>query len=282
MKVLVTGAGGFIGRSLVARLLSQGHAVTAVVRLSGREAAPGARVVVAQLGEPLPEEAVDAVDLVVHLAHDMTPGSARRNVDGTTLWFQQAERAGTPHQVYVTSYSAHASAPSEYGRAKFELEQFVAAQGGTVVRPGLVLGRGGAFGAMAEMVRTSKMLPIPGGDLRVFVTTLDDVVTVLAGIDRTKAGETLNVFAPEPVELRELLTLTRAALGSRVILVSLPAAVALPLLTVAAPAHAALRRHRESLAALAASQRYGYASSSERLGLATRPVAAMVSDALER
>ncbi len=281
MKVLVTGAGGFIGRSLVARLLSQGHAVTAVVRRSGREALPGARVVAAQLGEPLPEDAVDALDLVVHLAHDMTPGSARRNVDGTTRWFRQVERAGTPHQVYVTSYSAHASAPSEYGRAKFELEQFVAAQGGTVVRPGLVLGRGGAYGAMADMVRTSRLLPIPGGDLRVFVTSLDDVVTVLAGVNRTMAGETLNVFAPEPVALRELLALTRAALGSRAILVSLPAAVALPMLTAAAPAHAALRRHKENLSALAASQIHGYTSAYARLGLMARPVAAMITSALE-
>jgi uncharacterized protein YbjT (DUF2867 family) len=282
MKVLVTGAGGFIGRALVDRLVPQGHDVTAVVRHPTVELTRAARIVRVQLGDPLPDGLADGLDLVVHLAHDMAPGSLRRNVEGTTRWFEQAARAGTPHQVYISSYSAHASAPSEYGRAKHELERYVAMQRGTVVRTGLVLGDGGAFGAMAAMVRRFAILPVPGGDLRVFVTTLDDLLTVLTSIDGTLAGDTLNVFGPEPVTLHELLELTRIALGRRGLLVGIPAAVALPMLTVAAPAHAALRRYRDSLAALAASQAYGYPSAYPRLGLAARPVEAMVRDVLDR
>ena len=282
MKVLVTGAGGFIGRALVNRLLSTGHEVSAVMRQPGNPAAPAARVVLAKLGDPLPQECMDRVDMVVHLAHDMAPGSLRRNVEGTTRWFEQAARAGTPHQVYISSYSAHPSAPSEYGRAKYELERYVLAEGGTVARPGLVLGRGGAFGAMAEMVRRFPILPVPGGDLHVYVTTLEDVLTVLTSIDQSMAGDTLNVFAAQSVALGDLLRLTRGVVGGRGILISLPAGIALPLLTVGAPAHSTLRRYKENLAALKASQTYGYPSAYARLGLVARPVETMVREALER
>lgn len=280
MRALVTGAGGFIGSALVRRLSTDGHEVTAVVRRTGTAMPDRVRVCVASLGGDLPVDALVGLDVVVHLAHDMTPGSGRNTVGGTMRWFEQAARAATPLQIYVTSYSAHPSAPSEYGQTKYELEHYVAARGGTVVRPGLVLGRGGAFGAMADMVRRYPIVPVPGGDLRVFVTTIDDVVTAVTRIDRTMAGETLNVFAPEPVTLHELLVRTRTALGSRALVLSVPAAVARPLLRLVAPAHAALRRHQERLAALAASETYGFASASARLGLQARSIEAMVRNAL--
>ena len=114
-----------------------------------------------------------------------------------------------------------------------------------------------------------------------FVTTLEDVVTVLAGIDRTMAGETLNVFAPSPSRWGTFCD-SRARLSvDAAILISLPAGIALPLLKLAAPAHSGLRRHRENLAALEASQMYGYSSGYTRLGLMARPVEAMVRKALE-
>jgi NADH dehydrogenase len=279
MKALVTGAGGFVGRALVDRLLAEGHQVVAIRRESA--AADGALLeMTARLGEPLPEGHLAGLDLVVHLAHDMAPGSLDRNVDGTKRWFDQAARAGAPRQVYVTSYSAHPSAPSEYGQAKYALETYAAAAGGVVVRPAMVLGRGGVFGALAEMVQTHAILPVPGGELRVFVTTRDDVVTVLADGTRGRAGETLNVFAPEPVKLLELLEKTRAVVAGRTRLVSIPSGVALALLAVPALAHPGLRRHRQSLAALAASQRYGYPSDYARLGLSVRSLEEMLRTAL--
>jgi hypothetical protein len=156
MKAIVTGAGGFIGAALVESLRRQGHEVIAVVRRPHSER-PGVRAVTHQLGEPLDEADLAGVDLVVHLAHDLALGSHARNVAGTMRWFEQGRKAGVPLQVYVSSYSAHATAPSEYGRAKYSLETFARDADGIVVRPGLVLGRGGSFGAMTEMVRTLPM-----------------------------------------------------------------------------------------------------------------------------
>jgi nucleoside-diphosphate-sugar epimerase len=279
MKAIVTGAGGFIGAALVDRFVAQGHEVIAVVRRPHSER-PGVRAVTHQLGEPLDEADLAGVDLVVHLAHDLALGSHARNVAGTMRWFEQGRKAGVPLQVYVSSYSAHATAPSEYGRAKYSLETFARDADGIVVRPGLVLGRGGSFGAMTEMVRTLPIVPIPGGDLRVFVTTIGDVLSVIASADRTMTGETFNVFLPEPIVLAELMKRTRHAVGGRGLLMSVPARIAQPLLAMAAPFHASLRGYRQNLAALTASQAYAYPSSYPRLGLRSRPIDALLAEAL--
>jgi nucleoside-diphosphate-sugar epimerase len=279
MKAIVTGAGGFIGSALVDRFVAEGHEVIGVVRRPRSEKA-GVRFVITQLGEPLDETVLAGVDLIVHLAHDLALGSYGLNLAGTMRWFEQGRKAGVPLQVYVSSYSAHATAPSEYGRAKYSLEKFVRDADGIVVRPGLVLGRGGSFGAMTEMVRTLPIVPIPGGDLRVFVTTIDDVLSAIASADRTMTGETFNVFVPEPIALAELMKRTRDAVGGRGLLVSVPARVAQRGVKRRRHRQQRLRGYKQNLAALTASQAYAYPSSYPRLGLRTRPIAALLAEAL--
>lgn len=75
MKILVTGASGFVGRHLVGRLLASGHEV-AGVNTSGKSIPVGVRMVVGDLGDPLlrREAIADGCDAVVHLA--TVPGGA--------------------------------------------------------------------------------------------------------------------------------------------------------------------------------------------------------------
>lgn len=72
MRVLVTGASGFIGQALVAHLVVQGHSVIALNRTSARGNALGSIPYEERLA-PKPEDLVDALrgihpDLVIHAA----------------------------------------------------------------------------------------------------------------------------------------------------------------------------------------------------------------------
>jgi uncharacterized protein YbjT (DUF2867 family) len=70
MTVLVTGANGFVGRHVVARLAGRGDGLRAVVRNAATYSpAAGVAVVEADLTKPetLPS-AVDGIDVVVHCA----------------------------------------------------------------------------------------------------------------------------------------------------------------------------------------------------------------------
>ena len=173
MRVLVTGANGFVGRAVVGRLLAQGHGVVAATR---RPAAGGGdqRVSWHAVGEVDAatdwSHALAGVDGVIHLVartHQAGEGADAQdlywavNVEGTRRLAAQARAAGVGRLLYVSSVKAQAERthrplreddpprPEDiYGQTKLEAERALAdalADSGTrytVLRPPLVYGPG--------------------------------------------------------------------------------------------------------------------------------------------
>ncbi len=80
MKILVTGASGYIGRQLAERLLLDGHEVTCMVRNAARAnlgSAEHCRIVEADVLCPLTlPTALDGIEVAYYLIHSMS-GRAR-------------------------------------------------------------------------------------------------------------------------------------------------------------------------------------------------------------
>src|ERR1700683_1123313 len=95
MRVLVTGASGFIGGVLCAQLLARGHEVTALVRRPGSEPR-GTSALVGDLGEAEGLERVlegEQLDCVIHLAAEIASQRSEEklwevNVRGTERLLQ--------------------------------------------------------------------------------------------------------------------------------------------------------------------------------------------------
>lgn len=171
MKALVTGAGGFLGRSIVRRLLADGMAVRAMVRPGHAFDEPRAEVVEGDIcDETSVAAAVRGVDVVVHAAARVsTSGSweefAEANIRGTRRVIRAATAAGAQRIVHISSLSVYAverdgilvtedsayesesDARGHYSRSKLaadRLARHAAQQGAPVVvlRPGLLYGPG--------------------------------------------------------------------------------------------------------------------------------------------
>lgn len=114
MKFLITGANGFVGKTLCAELLRQGQSVRAAVR-SSAQLPHGAEVVpVGDIdGDTDWMNALHGVDVVIHLAarvHVMKELAAdplseflKVNLQGTENLAQQSARAGVKRFVYASS-----------------------------------------------------------------------------------------------------------------------------------------------------------------------------------
>lgn len=253
MRVLVTGASGFIGRALCRHLLRQGWSVRAATRLAPNATAipAGAEVVhIAAVGGNTDwSEALVGVDAVVHLAarvhvmheSDPDPLAAFRsvNADGTNHLAVMAAQAGARRFVYVSSIKVNgeqttrlpfteADAPrprDAYGISKWEAEQALwatASQTGlevVVVRPPLVYGPDapGNFNRLLRFIRQG--VPLPLSSIRnqrsfMYVENLCDAVRVCLQ-HPAAAGRTFLLSDGEDISTPELIRLLSGYLGRR-------------------------------------------------------------------
>ncbi len=230
MRVLISGANGFIGSALTARLEAAGREVAALTRHPRRVQDiawdPGAgRIDAARL---------ESFDAVVHLAGEplaagrWTPARKRlmraSRVDGTSLLARTlAERARRPRVLVSASAIGiygnrgeerldEASAPGNDFLSALAVAWEDAARpaedaGIRVVHPrlGLVLApNGGALEALLPTARLGLGGPLGNGRQWWSWVSLDDVVSILArAIDDDRMNGPVNVVAPSPVRQRE-------------------------------------------------------------------------------
>lgn len=119
LRVLVTGASGFIGRALTERLVADGHLVTALGRDATRLPAGAAPVLSARLDDEALAAALGALrfDVVYHLAaYGVAPDQRDPdtmfavNVAGTAAIVRAARRAGARAVVYAGSSAEYREA----------------------------------------------------------------------------------------------------------------------------------------------------------------------------
>ncbi|RKN46361.1 SDR family oxidoreductase [Micromonospora endolithica] len=214
MRVLVTGAGGRLGRVVLPRLLTEGWAVRATSRRPRTD--PDVEWVVTDLstGAGLPA-AVTGMDAVLHLASAPSPGRRTHEVDvlGTRRLVMAAGQADVRHLVFVSIVGVD-RVPIPYYRHKLAAERVVAA--GTV--PWTVLRATQFPGFLDEMLRGASRLGPVIGDRAVLAQPVDprDVADRL--VARLTAGPLRDVEeygGPEVIRYDEAVRTWNAARRSR-------------------------------------------------------------------
>lgn len=249
MRILVTGATGFVGRAVTLALLKDGHDVLALVRTPAKAAdleAAGAALAVGEMLTPdtyVPR--VSEVDVVVHTAQYGTSGRLTRakleQVKAADKAMTKALAEACLEQrkrfLYTSgcfNYGDHGDAwiteatpetPSPLGEGHHDLTKYLLErhrQGGLevlILAPGFVYGPGGLF-------KTSFYDTLQKGQLRVFgkgenywspVHVEDLARAYVRAVERDVSGEVINVVDDEPLRLRELVdTFTDASDRPRV------------------------------------------------------------------
>jgi nucleoside-diphosphate-sugar epimerase len=236
LRLLVTGAGGFLGSRVTRHLRERGHDVVAVSRPGGRDRTALAEVapVEADAGGPEVRELIEGCAAVLHFAGVPDPDGARRdparaareNV-GTTLNLLEGCAEHGAGLVYPSSVRAAVVPPPDpYAMSKRLGEEACRLHRApaTVLRLTSVFGPGqlvpeGATGAIAVFAwraLAGEAIVIPGDPRRtrdfVYVDDFAAAVEELLGEERW--NETLTVASGQSTPLVEAAELVKAAAGS--------------------------------------------------------------------
>jgi nucleoside-diphosphate-sugar epimerase len=243
MRILITGASGFIGGVLCRKLLSEGHDVVALVRRAG-SAPAGTRGVLCELSDGRGLVAAlqsERPDCVIHLAAEIaSQRSASKirevNIDGTErlleacLALAGADPAAGPRVVFsstVVTGDAHGALLAEgvplpvqtpYGRSKQEGERLVLESGlpAVIIRPSHVYGPGGWYAneLVPRLRQPGRFAVIGRGENLWDVVHVEDVVvSLLLATDAAPPGSTYHVVDDEPITFYDFMALTADALG---------------------------------------------------------------------
>lgn len=225
--VLITGASGFIARRLVRTLNDAGYSVVGVSHSA--TALPGCeRVFAASLSDTLlPALAAQPVDAIVHTALASGSDAYRQNVEGTKRWLDEGCAAGVEVQILLSTLSAEEGALSDYGRAKWALEQRFAAAGEIALRLGVVIGDGGMYARIRHSATRLPVTPLlDGGWQLLYVVGIDALCAVLRDVIASNGAglrdRAWNLVQPEPVTLRAMVEAIQRQASKRSLLVPVP------------------------------------------------------------
>ncbi|MBV8695753.1 MAG: protein kinase [Chloroflexi bacterium] len=196
--ILITGATGYIGQHLVARLVSQGERPRCLVRDMKRAThVLGTNKVELVQGDTTQsatlEAAVQGVDTVVHAAfitadHKQSAGNfyAKTNVQGTSHLIKAAKTAGVKRIIEISGLGTKPDKPGTYMQGRYLAEQMLMDSGldWTIIRPSVLFGKDAPFiKGLADLVRTAPVVPLIGGGKTMFQPIyVEDVVTVICKV----------------------------------------------------------------------------------------------------
>lgn len=262
MRMIVTGASGFVGRGLLEWLAARGHVGLASGRTPPAAHVPPGWQAVSR--SDLLSGAVDAgsVDVIVHMEvkqHVPRPTAAdiaefrRGNVFGTGEWLDWASDRGVRRVVFTSSIKAvpaHEGAEvvgvtadpgSDYGRSKADAERLVrdwttaaAGRAAVILRPAPVYGPGNEanLAAFVRQILAGRPCLVGRGDIRKSVVSRTNLAAAIefaavrsGAVKSGGEAEVFNVSDAETFSLAELAGLV-AEIGGVPEPRRIPAAVA--------------------------------------------------------
>ncbi|EMA40108.1 NADH dehydrogenase 32K chain-like protein [Halococcus morrhuae DSM 1307] len=233
MRVLVTGATGFVGGRLLPALAAAGHDLTVLTRDAERYDGPPARVVEGDLLDAGSfEAAFEGCEAAYYLVHSMDAADfVARDRRAAHNFARAADAADCSRVIYLGGLGRDSDALSPHLRSRHEVERLLAAGDYdlTVLRAAVIVGAGGAS---FEMVRRFVahlprvfVLPLPtAARTNCQPIAIDDVVGYLAAVlDAPETrGRSFDIGGPAVLSYADLLRRMARAYGHRLFVAAVP------------------------------------------------------------
>jgi len=249
MKIFLTGATGFVGKTLLPELLKEDHAVRAALRFPEK----GARLVAAYhrngdfqyvagdvvSGQSL-EKGMEGCDAVIHLVGIIAEKGKNTFESvhhlGTRNVVEAAKKTGIRRYIQMSALGARAGGVAEYQTSKWRGEEEVRQSGiaCSILRPSLIYGHGAFVDEMIGVMKQAPLFrPVPGnGQGKFRPISNDDVALCLMRALTTDAstGQTIELGGSDELTFNQVLDEIATSAGIRKPAINIP----MPLMKIGA------------------------------------------------
>ncbi len=214
MRILLTGATGFIGSHIATALRQKGHTIIPVSRRQGVDVS---RMTTAAHWLPYLHDVDVVINCIGIIGETRTQNFATLHTQVPIALFQACVNLGVPRIIQISALGADESAFSAYHRSKRAADDYLRGLDidWFVLRPSLVYGEGGASTALFTRLAQLPVMAVPGrGDQKLQPISVEGVVAVvLECLETPHTRRTLDVAGADIVTLTEWLQTLRRRKG---------------------------------------------------------------------
>jgi nucleoside-diphosphate-sugar epimerase len=204
-SIIITGANGFIGEQLVNYFSAKVWLVKAFVHAMPTNKIEGVEYVIYNL-EYVPNENIfNSVNYLVHAAYlkaDKNKNAEATNIEGTKRLLDICRKHNVKF-LFISSFSAHKEAESQYGKIKLASEKLFDVSKDVILKPGFVLGKKGLSGQLIERIQSSRFFPLFGGGLQPIQTiAMDDFCLIVDKVFSNNISGLYHVAEPDAISMK--------------------------------------------------------------------------------
>lgn len=220
MKVLVTGATGFVGNHLLKELKDK-YSVNILVRKN----ISGGGVFLGDLSNRNVLLEASKVDVVVHLAGTDKGDVFNVNYQGTKNLVDACVENKIKKFIFVSSYDS--TLDTEYGKSKLQAEEYLKNSGlkYIIFRPTVIYGKNNKrdLGKIIQLIKIG-VAPVPGnGSFKLQPLFIDDFISLLVkAIESKNEDKTYFVGGGSELSFNDLINSISSCLGKKVVKIRIP------------------------------------------------------------
>jgi uncharacterized protein YbjT (DUF2867 family) len=230
--IVVTGAFGFSGKYITARLLAEGHHVRTLTNSPKRANPFGDRVEVHPYNFDNPDGLVDSLrgaDVLYNtywVRFNQSPAGQTYVVQNSAVLFKAAQQAGVRRIVHISITNPSEDSPLQYFSDKARVEKILreTSISSAILRPAMLFGKEGTL--INNIVWALRRLPVFGlfgnGNYRVQPIYIDDLASLAVEQGKKTQNVTIDAIGPETFTFRELINSLVTLIGVRRLILPMP------------------------------------------------------------